>query len=546
MGIRRVLWLGVAIVALFAPATAQAVDFCVNASGCAAGNTFNENQLQAAIDAAAGPAGEDRVRVGPGVYDDGPYTAGAANQIELLGAGAAETTLRKSGAANDQTVLTLAQAASSVHDLGIELTNGSNLTGLSVRNTATRVRVTEAATATGNRTGIVFTAAGALVDSSVSLDVATGTIAVNGVIAGSTAELTLQNNDLRAAIGVSYQTPIHTERNRITARITGIGGMGPLDIDNASIRMIGNGGPNAAAVSAISTQVGLTPLRGDLDAQHLTAFGPGAGNGVVVGSGCDSSVGANVNPLPASGLVRDTIVDGFATDFFVGGRTCFDPVLGMSNPSFATLDVDYSSFEPARVTENEPAAVSAGANNRSDDPQFVDPGAGDLRLRQGSPAIDVGQPTPAAGNERDVAGNPRVQDGNGDGTAVRDMGAFEHTFVPGGGGGDGGGGDGDGDGDPDGGGAQITRVLTLGYKQKRDQFKGALKSNQPACLAGKVKVFEKAKGKDPKTGSDKTNGAGKWSFSDRGADGKFYATVAEKTMPAGTCPAARSRAKKVG
>lgn len=254
--------------------------------------------------------------------------------------------------------------------------------------------------------------------------------------------------------------------------------------------------------------------------------------------------GANVNPLPASGQVRDTVVDGFARDFVVSGRQCFDPVLNANQGSPASLDVDYALFDPATVALNQPATFNAGANNRTGDPQLAGPGAGDLRLTQGSPAIDAGQPAPAAGNERDVAGNPRVQDGNGDGTARRDMGAFEHTFVlDAGGGGDGGGGDGGG-GEGGGGGAAISRALTLGYSDRSDKFKGAIRSNEPACLAGKVKVFEKEKGKDPKVGADKTNAAGKWSFEERGADGRFYASVPEKPAPAGTCPATRSKTKR--
>jgi hypothetical protein len=537
VGLRRGLLLAVAAsaVAFAAPVGAQAADFCVNRAGCPAPNTFTEDGLQTALIAADAAAGPDRVLIGAGVYDDGPYTAGSGNQVEIVGAGATQTILRKAGAAGDQTVLTVSQAASSVRDLGIELTNGNNLTGLSIRNSATAVRVFEAPTSTGNRTGIDFTAAGVLVDSSVALELATGTTAVRAVLPGGTGELTLQNNDLQAANGVAFQTPIHTERNRITARIGGIAGTGPLDIDNAAIRMVGGGGPNAPAVSVASSQVGPTPLAGQLNAQHVTAIGPGSGFGIVIGAGCNQPTpGANVQVVPANGQVRDSLVDGFATDFLVAGRQCPDPVLVTNIPSFASLDVDYSLFDPAAVTEFEPATFSAGANNRSGDPRLVDPAGGNLRPAQNSPAIDSGQPTPAAGNERDVAGNPRVQDGNGDGTSIRDMGAYEHTSDPG-----------PGDPGPPGPGGNITRTLTLGYKAKTEKFKGKLKSNEAACLAGKVKVFEKAKGKDPKAGSDKTNAAGKWSFEEEDADGKFYATVPQKTVPAGACPAARSKTKKL-
>jgi hypothetical protein len=529
-----------AVIALAVPASAQALDFCVNRAGCDPSRTFGENQLQDAITAAGVAANGDRILVGSGVYDDGPYSAAAGNQIDLIGAGPNATTLRKGPAGNDQTILTVPNVASTVQDLGIELTNGNNLTGLSVRNSATRVRVVQTATATGEPTGIQFTGAGALVDSSVSLDVATLNTAVSAMLPGETAELTLQNNDLSAARGVSYQTPIHTERNRITARVLGIGGVGPLTIDNASVRMVGGGGPNIAAVNVSSSQLGAPASAGDLDAQHLTAFGPGAGAGVVISSGCQMT-GANVFPVAASGVVRDSVVDGFQFDLTLAGRTCFDPVIPTTTNSYVSLNIDYSLYDPATVRQFAPASFSPGSHNLNTDPQFVDPAAGNLRLRQGSPAIDAGQPTPAAGNERDVEGNPRVQDGNGDGTAVRDMGAYEHTFVPSGDPGDGGNGGDGGDG-----GGQLTRTLSLGYSAKSDKFKGRLRSNEPGCLAGKVKVYEKAKGKDPKAGSDKTNAAGKWSFEEKNADGKFYGLVAEKTVPTGTCPAARSRAKRVG
>jgi hypothetical protein len=57
------------------------------------------------------------------------------------------------------------------------------------------------------------------------------------------------------------------------------------------------------------------------------------------------------------------------------------------------------------------------------DAQFVDRAGGDYRLLPGSPLLDAGDP--ATAQEVDVDGNPLVVDGNGDGTARRDLGAFE-------------------------------------------------------------------------------------------------------------------------
>ena len=57
------------------------------------------------------------------------------------------------------------------------------------------------------------------------------------------------------------------------------------------------------------------------------------------------------------------------------------------------------------------------------DPAFVDPVQGDLHLRSVSPAIDRGTPV---GYTQDFDGQPVPADGNGDGSAVPDMGAYEY------------------------------------------------------------------------------------------------------------------------
>ena len=76
-----------------------------------------------------------------------------------------------------------------------------------------------------------------------------------------------------------------------------------------------------------------------------------------------------------------------------------------------------------------------GAGNINADPKFVDDAGGDLRLQSGSPCIDKGnnyidyyptvpgfQPLP----DTDLDGNWRIVDGNHDGTAIVDMGAYEY------------------------------------------------------------------------------------------------------------------------
>jgi parallel beta-helix repeat protein len=71
-------------------------------------------------------------------------------------------------------------------------------------------------------------------------------------------------------------------------------------------------------------------------------------------------------------------------------------------------------------------ADQTGVNgNVSVDPAFVDPATGDYRLRVGSPVVDAGDSTAADVPATDLVGDPRVVDGDGDGVAVVDMGAYE-------------------------------------------------------------------------------------------------------------------------
>ena len=65
--------------------------------------------------------------------------------------------------------------------------------------------------------------------------------------------------------------------------------------------------------------------------------------------------------------------------------------------------------------------------NISSDPLFVN-SASDFHLQATSPAIDAGFNTASSLPTQDIAGNPRILDGNGDCVAIVDMGAYE--FAP--------------------------------------------------------------------------------------------------------------------
>ncbi|MBI4655558.1 MAG: right-handed parallel beta-helix repeat-containing protein [Elusimicrobia bacterium] len=74
-------------------------------------------------------------------------------------------------------------------------------------------------------------------------------------------------------------------------------------------------------------------------------------------------------------------------------------------------------------------ALLPGTGNISADPLFINAALGNFRLQAGSPCTDAGTNDVAVLPPYDLAGNSRIQDGNNDGIAVVDMGAYESGVV---------------------------------------------------------------------------------------------------------------------
>ena len=81
-----------------------------------------------------------------------------------------------------------------------------------------------------------------------------------------------------------------------------------------------------------------------------------------------------------------------------------------------------------RYSDVQGAAAYAGAGNILADPQFVYPAGDDLHLTGGSPCIDAGTNAVSTLEIEDYEQNPRIVDGNLDGAAIVDMGAYEHQM----------------------------------------------------------------------------------------------------------------------
>ena len=102
----------------------------------------------------------------------------------------------------------------------------------------------------------------------------------------------------------------------------------------------------------------------------------------------------------------------------------------------ATITLSYSLVEDSGGSGSwalDPTSYVDGGGNIDEDPLFILPinpstapnTTGNLRLQTGSPAIDTGDNTFVIGVPTDLDGEARLKDGDGDGTATVDMGAYE-------------------------------------------------------------------------------------------------------------------------
>jgi hypothetical protein len=132
-------------------------------------------------------------------------------------------------------------------------------------------------------------------------------------------------------------------------------------------------------------------------------------------------------PVLRTMLVNNTVLmTGRYSEGFVCEAGCGPDVLTMRNN--IVVAVVKAGYADRAFTDDHNlywggiVQFPKGATSIVGDPRFVDPGRGDLHLRSDSPAVDRGVP---AGYTADLGGAAVPRDGNGDGTAAVDLGAYE-------------------------------------------------------------------------------------------------------------------------
>jgi parallel beta-helix repeat protein len=125
----------------------------------------------------------------------------------------------------------------------------------------------------------------------------------------------------------------------------------------------------------------------------------------------------------------------YTTGFAQNANFVNNVVVAVAGQNAVTCDATYSSVSPVFSHNDAYSFGGAGftgwcvanfsSGNLFSDPQLLAAANNDFHLAKSSPAVDAGDSTAAYLPSTDYDGNPRIADGNGDGTAVVDMGVYE-------------------------------------------------------------------------------------------------------------------------
>jgi hypothetical protein len=324
---------------------------------------------------AAATAG-DTIRPAPGPYTDGPYVLPEGVSLRGFGAGTGASATRLGLTANGQTGVTVS-GGGTVADVRVELGTFTGVTGIASTNATVDNVVVFGPGATD---AVALQAQGSQVhDATANVTGGSGNTGIRS-LGGNL----LYSDSTWSGGFVGYRLVAGTDNiSRVTVQLAqtaiAVEG-GSLNIDDSVIDLGDSG------TTGVRSQ-------GTTNGNHLTVVGGATGSQGVVSEGTVA--------------LTNSIVRGPATSLVAAG---------------GTLTANTSNFETTQGT------VTGSQNLVGAVPGFIDPAAGNYDLRAGSPVIDQGAASTAS---TDRLGRSRSFDGDGDGTAKPDMGAFElHDVTP--------------------------------------------------------------------------------------------------------------------
>jgi hypothetical protein len=397
-----------AAVAVAVPvAAADAQVYCVHDPSCPAGGVAKDTLTEALI-ASDADAAKDTVRLGPGVFASSAHLA--LNPVAIVGAGVGATEVDNYGPLTSG--IYLHEPTSTVADLSVRLTKDQQVgVELWPGASAERVKVTAPHNLTQEQ-GFAASAGSDMQSVVVDLgdDPSSEAIFDHG-------DATVGDATLTAYYGIVADAASAIVR-RVTVRATVplFAHGGTVNVANALL-VPHPDDPQSPSFTAARVESGEVGQNGLLNAADLTIVGGGAGTGVEV----HPDIFAFPDLGPATANVQGAIISGVAHSLSRYGQSILD---------FADVNIDHSAYDASTISEGpgDGAITDKGGSLTSGpDPRFVNPAAGDYRLRFDSPLLDKGPPTePLSSDDPDLGGRSRMRDSDGNGSAVRDIGAHEY------------------------------------------------------------------------------------------------------------------------
>jgi hypothetical protein len=416
-----VSWAIAVAISAFGAADAAATTICVPAFTTAcpnSGGNVAKADLEEALSFQGSDGKADEVLIAAGTFtENGGFepAGGSTTSLELtgsdpltvVGAGPAATIVTSASTSNNYAVnfgfnssraltvrdLTFQAPASMPDGLGaaVQLGKGNTLDNVDIVSLNPE---SDGISAGGN--GAVFR------NGEVRGGGASGSIADGLAASSDGASLLIEDSTVRGASWSLYTGGSNTALTARRVAVVGartygaIGTGGALTIENSTFTIDNGVGLYVSANTSNST----------LNADHVTVVNTGGSEPALVGQKFGS--GAGNGTLVASNSIFRGFGSGYKTE------TVFGPGIGV-----ISLTARYSNLPTGESTAG--GVINASTGNIDVDPQL----AADNSLPPGSPSIDAGDPA-AAGLATDLIGAVRPTDGNGDGIARRDQGAFEY------------------------------------------------------------------------------------------------------------------------
>jgi hypothetical protein len=400
---------------------AHADTYCVSHPNCV--GDWSGDDLQEALTLAAASADEaDGVRVGPGLFTRAngfQYNAGPnpANALHLEGVETKTILTTDSSTASDATVLSITGTGKDdtwAHGLWLQVpidTDGSvNTRGLRLARAAAEDFQIVAANASGLG---VFAGAELFADSAirrttVALSPTQAGTGIRLSSAGATAE-DVQTTNAREGVLVTAAGETHIRRARIDARgaaaLSGIrcSSCVGLEVDNSIVRLAGS----AVGLDTYANGGAVAHV----EASHMTIVGTPPNDSIAVRANTEGFLGTATVQLDNSVL-----------------HTVHHTVSASSDLGEATIVARRTMFAAGKEIVGDGGEIDAW-DNVAPNPGFVDQAQGDLRPLYSSGLVDTGRDNVFVESAFDIALLKRVIDGNVDGIASQDIGAYEYRAL---------------------------------------------------------------------------------------------------------------------